>query len=139
MYQSRNEECEVVERELRKLQDKHRDTIHNEYNLTTTRDHLEASLKIAQEEANSFGQQYEESAAMWKKERTDLQNKIHELIAGNERYRIETSKKVNNYSSKYTDYKNKLRKANSNMQTLAGRVAKYELQLAAEKDDKMSA
>ena len=76
---------------------------------------------------------------MWKKERSDLQNKVHELIGGNERYRLETGKKLNEYAGKYTDYKNKLRKANSNIQTLAARVAKYELQLAAEKDDRMSA
>jgi hypothetical protein len=72
-------------------------------------------LRVALEEVAQFNGQYEESAAFWKKERNDLQNKIHELITNNERYKIETGKHLANYKSKYTDYKNKLRKANSNI------------------------
>ena len=38
------------------------------------------------------------------------------------------------YKHKYGEYKQKLRQANSSIQTLAERIAKYELQMAAEKD-----
>lgn len=65
----------------------------------------------------------------WKKERSDLHTKIQELIASNEKYKHDVGKSVTVYKSKYQDYKNKLKKANSNIQTLAARVAKYELQL----------
>lgn len=43
----KNEDCDVFEREFRKLQDKHREALANEYKLATDRDHLEASLKVA--------------------------------------------------------------------------------------------
>lgn len=40
--------------------------IGNEYNLQTAKEHLEASLKIAQDEVKKFNQQYEEDVQNWK-------------------------------------------------------------------------
>ncbi len=65
-----------MEKEYRKLQDKHREAINNEYNLSTVKDHLEASLKISQEDVQRINSQYEEDYMKWKQERIDLQGKI---------------------------------------------------------------
>ena len=46
-YTRRNEEYEIAEREIRKLQEKHREVRIHEYAFNTAKDHLEASLKVA--------------------------------------------------------------------------------------------
>ena len=63
----------------------------------------------------------------WKKERGELHAKVQELIGANEKLKYDTNKHLTTYKSKYQDYKGKLKKANANIQTLAARVAKYEL------------
>ena len=40
------------------------------------------------------------------------------------------------YKDKYSEYKQKLRKANANIATLTARIAKFDMQLAAEKEDR---
>ena len=42
---------------------------------------------------------------------------------------------MNSYKSKYTEYKQKLRKANQNIATLLTRLAKFDIQMQAEKDN----
>lgn len=37
----------MIEREYKKLQEKHRDVLNNEFNLQNARDHLEISIKIS--------------------------------------------------------------------------------------------
>jgi hypothetical protein len=44
-----------------------------------------------------------------------MQLRIQELISINEKYRIENQRSVDNYKSKYSTYKNKLRSANTNI------------------------
>ena len=44
----------MIEREYKKLQEKHRDVLNSEYNLQTARDHLEISVKIAHEELHKI-------------------------------------------------------------------------------------
>lgn len=44
-------------------------------------------------------------------------------------------RQTNHFKNKYAEYKQKLRKANHNIATLMGRIAKYDLQLAAEKEN----
>ncbi len=39
-----------MEREYKKLQDKHRETLNNEYALQTAKEHLEASMRLMQED-----------------------------------------------------------------------------------------
>ena len=52
----------------------------------------------------------------------------------NEKLRYDSHEQIENYKGKYNEYKNKLKKANQNIQTLTTRVAKYELAMAAEKE-----
>jgi hypothetical protein len=42
------DEFEMLEKEYKKLQDKHRETMNNEYALQTAKEHLEASMLLMQ-------------------------------------------------------------------------------------------
>lgn len=71
---------------------------------------------------------------LWKKDKADLYSRMQEMHAQAEKLRYDCHDQVENYKSKYNEYKNKLKKANLSIQTLTTRVAKYELQLAAERE-----
>lgn len=45
-------------------------------------------------------------------------SKIQELVAQNERIKLESNKQLTSYKSKYSEYKHKLRKANQNLATM---------------------
>ena len=57
-----------------------------------------------------------------------MNNKLQEMVHYNERVRDECLKKVVAYKEKYTDYKQKVKQANQQIQRLTHRVAKYEMQ-----------
>lgn len=42
---------------------------------------------------------------------------------------------LNHFKTKYTEYKQKLRKANQNISTLMARIAKFDIQMQAENHD----
>jgi hypothetical protein len=42
---------------------------------------------------------------------------------------------VQHYKNKYTEYKDKMRKANQNIGTLTARIAKYDIEMVAERED----
>lgn len=44
------DEFEMLEKEYKKLQDKHRETMNNEYALQTAKEHLEASMLMMQQD-----------------------------------------------------------------------------------------
>ena len=46
----KSDEYELMEREYKKLQEKHRETLNNEYALQTAKEHLEASMRMMQED-----------------------------------------------------------------------------------------
>lgn len=48
-----------------------------------------------------------------------------------ERVRLESQRQINHYRTKYTEYKNKMKKANQNIAVLMARIAKTDLHLAA--------
>ena len=139
LYEKKKEEHELVERELRKLQERYREALQTEYQLNTAKEHLEASLRVAQEELQKYNDFTEGQASQWKKERGDLSAKVQELMAENERTRAEAARQVQNMKGKYSEYKSKLKKANQSIQTLTARVAKYELEAAAEREDRYAA
>ena len=60
------------------------------------------------------------------------------MVAQNERLKVESNKQLSTYKNKYAEYKQKLRKANQNIQTLLTRLAKFDIQLQNEKDDRGS-
>ena len=84
-------------------------------------------LHEAQEEINRVQGHYENELVFAKKERVELASKIQELVSQNERLKVESNRQLSSYKSKYTDYKNKLRKANQNISTLLTRLAKFDI------------
>lgn len=72
---------------------------------------------------------------MAKKERVELVSKVQELLAQVERIKLESNKQLSSYKSKYSEYKQKLRKANQNIATLLTRLAKFDIQMQAERED----
>ena len=48
--EQKSDEYEHMEREYKKLQEKHRETLNNEYALQTAKEHLEASMRLMQED-----------------------------------------------------------------------------------------
>ena len=56
-------------------------------------------------------------------------------MSQNERIKLESNKQLSSYKTKYTEYKQKLRKANQNIATLLTRLAKFDIQMNAERDD----
>ena len=78
---------------------------------------------------------YENEIVVAKKERVELISKVQELISQNERIKLESNRQLGSYKSKYSEYKQKLRKANQNIATLLTRLAKFDIQMQAERDD----
>lgn len=70
-----------------------------------------------------------------KAERAELVQRCRELEHGIDRVKIESSRHINHYKTKYSEYKAKMRKANQNIAILMARIAKFDLQMAAEKED----
>lgn len=91
-------------------------------------------LAEAQEEIQRVQTHYESEIVSAKKERVELVSKIQELVAQNERIKLESNKQLSSYKNKYSEYKTKLRKANQNIATLLTRLAKFDIQMKAEKD-----
>lgn len=46
-FEAKNDEFDMIEREYKKLQEKHREVLTSEYNLQTAKDHLEVSVRVA--------------------------------------------------------------------------------------------
>ena len=84
-------------------------------------------LAEAQEEINRIQTHYENEIVMAKKERVELVSKVQELMAQVERIKLESNKQLSSYKSKYSEYKQKLRKANQNIATLLTRLAKFDI------------
>jgi len=74
--EAKQDEFELLEREYKKLQDKHRDTLNTEYALQTAKEHLEASMRVMQEDMQRLGAEYDEAVYTLKKEQKELIQQI---------------------------------------------------------------
>jgi hypothetical protein len=83
----------------------------------------------------SLKQHYESELEIARKERQDMIIRCQELTQNFERLKIESVRQISHFKNKYSEYKVKLRKANSNIATLTARIAKYDIELAAERED----
>jgi len=61
-----------MERELKKVQEKYRETMGQLQMQTQTREHLEVSLRKLEQDVRISQHQYEEQAALFRKERAEL-------------------------------------------------------------------
>ena len=57
-------------------------------------------------------------------------------MAQNERIKVESSRQLQSYKTKCSEYKTKLRKANQNISTLLTRLAKFDIAIQAEREDR---
>ena len=80
--------------------------------LASKNEHLEANQRHAEQEVQKMKQIFESKEQSWQNERQDLNTKLQEMLAYNEKVRDECLKKVVVYKEKYTDYKAKVRSAN---------------------------
>lgn len=64
---------------------------------------------MAHDELNRYQISYDDEIRKWKQERTDLIVKTQELIAMNERIKVESSRQLGHYKTKHAEYKTKLR------------------------------
>lgn len=80
--------------------------------LASQNEHLEANQRHAEQELQKVKQIFESKEQSWQNERQDLNTKLQEMLAYNEKVRDECLKKVVVYKEKYTDYKAKVRSAN---------------------------
>jgi seryl-tRNA synthetase len=90
---------------------------------------------MANEEIQKIQAHYENESAQVKRERVDLAHKVQELASNNERIKIDSVRQINHFKAKYSEYKQKLRKANTNIATLLARIAKFDIQLQADKSE----
>ena len=89
---------------------------------------MEAQKRIGQEENEKQKNEMVQKEEEWKSERTDLNQKLQDLLIHNEKVKDECLKKVLVYKDKYQDYKQKVKRANQQISVLTQRVARYEVE-----------
>lgn len=100
-HDAKTDEYELLEKEYRKLQDKHRETLNNEYKVANMREQAELALKVKHDEAQKVTNDYSDEIRVWKNERAQMQTSIHQLMAENEKLRMDLNKQVGGYKQKY--------------------------------------
>ncbi len=70
--EGKSTESEVIERELRKLQERHREAMAQVHQMNTAREHLEASVRIAQAEIQRERIEFEQQTNQKIKEMASL-------------------------------------------------------------------
>lgn len=77
---------------------------------------------------------YEKQMDKARQDHTQLVNRCRDFEQAVERVKLESQRHITHYKTKYTEYKAKMRKANQNIAILMARIAKFDLQLASEKE-----
>lgn len=113
----------MLEKEFAKLQDKLRDVQNHEFNLSTMKEHQDATLKIQEEQIAKITARYQEDENQWREDKTEYQGKIQELYIQLDKTKREANAQVATYKQKYTDYKQKVKAANAQISTLAGKLS----------------
>jgi chromosome segregation ATPase len=135
-YESKCDRYDLLEKDFKQYQDGHRGMMNEEFKLK--KDSSEMGLKMKLDGEQKVSNEYNSEAKTWKEEKMGMQNSLHQLMAENDKLRMDLNNKVGHYKHKYQDYKTKLKQANSNIQTLTTKVAHQEIQLQADRDDGFS-
>ncbi len=98
--ESKHDDSDHYSRELAKLQDKHREVLAQLHTLQTAREHLEASLRLRDEQMQRIQQEKEEQAILFRKERAELQKQVQDVIGTEERQRVEKDSRADRYREK---------------------------------------
>ena len=80
--------------------------------MSKVKNQLEENVKTHNQEMQKFQYEYEDQLSHWKKEKSEMQQRIHELMAHSDKVRYDSQEQIESFKQKYTDYKNKLKKAN---------------------------
>lgn len=135
LIDSLRKEAQTAQNELRQVHLEFKDGLAGENNAQVAREQAEQTIQAANEEIVKIQAHYENESAQIKRERVDLIHRVQDLTQQNERIKIDCMRQLNHFKAKYTEYKQKLRKANQNIATLLGRIAKYDIQTQADKHD----
>ena len=100
----------------------------SEGNLQTAKEQLEAQKRIKTDEAESIKKEIQKREQQYKVEKNEMSQKLQDLLMHNEKVKDDCLKKVLVYKDKYVDYKNKVKSANSQIELLKQRVARFEIE-----------
>lgn len=125
---SKQIDFESLTKDYAQLQGQHRNLMSSEGNLQTSKEQLEAQKRIKADEATKLKQEIEKAQALHTAEKNDMSQKLQDLLMHNEKVKDDCLKKVLVYKDKYTDYKNKVKAANQQINLLTQRVARFELE-----------
>ena len=115
-----------LQRDYAKTQERLRALMGSESQLATKKEQLEANNRWQESEQIKARSDWEVKEQEWVKERQDLNNKLQEMLSYNEKVKDECLKKVVAYKEKYTDYKGKVKQANSQIARLMQRLGQLE-------------
>lgn len=125
---SKQIEFDSLQKDYSKLQEISRQIQQSESNLQTNNGQLEAQKRIQAEEVEKIKSDQAKREVDWKNERADMNQKLQDLLMHNEKVKDECLKKVLVFKDKYTDYKQKVKRANQQITVLTQRVARYEME-----------
>ena len=91
--------------------------------------------EASKHEITQMRDHYEQQMDKAKQERAELIQRCRDYEQSVERVKLESQRHINHYKTKYNEYKAKMRKANQNIAILMARIAKFDLQLASEKEE----
>lgn len=100
---------------------------------------VDARSAQTEKEIAALRTHYEQELQLARKEKGDYVSKQQELLQNFERLKQESMRQVQYFRGKYMEYKEKMRKANQNIGVLGARVAKFDMEVAAEKDERPAA
>ena len=72
----KSDQFDVLEKEYSKLQEKCRDSQNQEFNLSTQKEHQDATLKIQEDQIQKLTTRYQEDEAQWKLDKQELTKQI---------------------------------------------------------------
>ena len=90
----KQDQNELLEKEFAKLQDKLREVQNNEFNLSTQKEHHEATAKIQEDQIAKLTQRYQEDESQWKEDKMELTAKIQELYIQLDKVKREANSQV---------------------------------------------
>ena len=105
------EALEATDKELRRLQDKHRDLLVDANDLKAEKDKYQVETKLADEKLRESEKKSNQLQDSWEREKKDLEARMVGLIKSVEKYQADPTtsrEQVNEYKRKANEYKKKL-------------------------------
>ena len=80
-----------------------------EFNLSTQKEHQDATVKIQEDQLQKLTTRFQEDEAQWKFDKQELTKQIQDLYISFDKTKRDSSQQVQNYKTKYNDYKIKVK------------------------------